>query len=270
MTTWSAKDDLEAAQSRADVEIVSLTDLSELVDARRVFDAVWPSRTGSSQIQSNLLKALVHAGGYAAAAYRDDRAIAAALAFVGRHRQLGDQDWHTHLHSHMAAVLPEYRDQHIGSALKKHQRWWALEQGIDTVVWTFDPLVRRNAVLNLVKLGVDVKGFEVDFYGSMDDEINDGDPSDRLFAWWRLNSERAVAASEGRGSRLDATEMVLAGRDVIEVELPVDIVSLRASDPAAAAQWRVAVREALVAAFADGYRIVGVSPTDAYVLERTT
>ena len=170
----------------------------------------------------------------------------------------------------MAAVLPESRDQHIGSALKKHQRWWALEVGIDTVVWTFDPLVRRNAVLNLVKLGVDVEGFEVDFYGPMDDEINVGDPSDRLFAWWRLNSERAVAAAQGLQTRLDSTEMILGGRDVIEIELPVDIVGLRASDSAAAAQWRVAVREALVAAFADGYRIVGVSATDSYVLERKT
>ncbi len=44
----------------------------------------------------------------------------------------------------------------------------------------------------------------------------------------------------------------------------------RGRDPAAAAQWRVAVREALVAGLADGYKIVGVSPTDAYVLERTT
>ena len=33
--------------------------------------------------------------------------------------------------------------------------------GIDTIVWTFDPLVRRNARVNLLKLGVDVDGFEV-------------------------------------------------------------------------------------------------------------
>ena len=78
----------------------------------------------------------------------------------------------------MAAVLPEYRDQHIGSALKMHQRAWALGCGIDTVVWTFDPLVRRNAFVNLVKLGADVEGFEVDFYGSMDDAINVDDPTD--------------------------------------------------------------------------------------------
>ena len=48
---------------------------------------------------------------------------------------------------------------------------------MDTIVWTFDPLVRRNARLNLIKLGADVDGFEVDFYGNMDDGINSGDPT---------------------------------------------------------------------------------------------
>ena len=168
----------------------------------------------------------------------------------------------------MAAVLGPFRDQHIGTALKLHQRVWALEHDIDTVVWTFDPLVRRNAYVNLVKLGVDVDGFEIDFYGSMDDAINSGDPTDRLFAWWRLTTPRVYAAAAGRLAPLDPTDLVINGRDVLEIELPDDIVALRAVDPTAAAQWRLAVREALVAAFADGFRIIGVSGSGGYVLER--
>jgi predicted GNAT superfamily acetyltransferase len=39
-------------------------------------------------------------------------------------------------------------------------------------------------------------------------------------------------------------------------------------DPVAAGQWRIAVREAFVAAFADGFRVIGVSPIGNYVLER--
>ena len=212
------------------------------------------------------MRALVHAGGYVSAAYREGQPIAAALAFVGRHREGGT--WHHHLHSHMAAVLDPHRDQHIGTALKMHQRVWSLDRDIDTIVWTFDPLVRRNARLNLLKLGVDVDGFEVDFYGSMDDGINSGDPTDRLFAWWRLTSPRVRAAAGGRLEPLDPTELVINGRDVLEIELPDDIVALRSVDPQAAAQWRIAVREALIAAFADGFRIIGISGTGGYVLER--
>ncbi len=266
VSEWSPRSDLAAAEVRADVRVRTLSDLSELQDARGVFDAVWPSRNGSTQIQANLLRALVHAGGCASAAYRDGRPIGAALAFVGR--SVRADGWHTHLHSHMAAVLPAHRDAHVGSALKMHQRLWALEHGIDTIVWTFDPLVRRNAILNLLKLGVDVEGFEVDFYGAMDDEINTGEPTDRLFAWWRLESPRAIAASEGGLERLDPIELIIGGRDVIEIELPDDIVAIRAQSPDAAAQWRLAVREALQAAFADGFRIIGVSGAGGYVLER--
>ena len=46
----------------------------------------------------------------------------------------------------------------------------------------FDPLVRRNARLNLVRLGADVTDYLPDFYGAMDDAVNAGDRSDRLLA----------------------------------------------------------------------------------------
>jgi predicted GNAT superfamily acetyltransferase len=253
-------------ERRASAIVRELVDLSEMDDARRLFDAVWPSIGGSTQIQSNLLRAIAHAGGYLSGAYVDDELVGAAMAFVGRHEALGR--WRVHLHSHMAAVLPEYRDRHIGSLLKQHQRQWALARDIDTIVWTFDPLVRRNAVVNVVKLGVDVRGYEIDFYGSMDDEINQADPSDRLFAWWQLSSPKALAAARGELGRLDPIECVVAGRDVIEIELPEDITALRQTQPDVAAEWRLAVREALVAAFSDGFEIVGISPAGGYVLER--
>jgi len=268
VTDWSPERDLETASRRADVEVRTLTDLSELEDARTVFDRVWPSGDGATQIQPNLMKALVHAGGYASAAYRQGEPVGAALGFVGRHQGAAGGDWHTHLHSHMAAVLDPYRDQHIGSALKMHQRVWALGRGIDTVVWTFDPLVRRNAFVNLVKLGVDVEGFEVDFYGGMDDAINADDPTDRLFAWWRLASPQAVSASLGQLRPLDLAALAASGRDVVAVGLPADIVALRGEDPRAAAQWRLAVREALLSAFAQGFVIIGVSTDGGYALER--
>ena len=259
-----AQDDLAAAEVRAGVQVRALDDPSELDDARAVFDAVWPAE--HTQVPANLFRAMIHAGGYASGAYRDGVPIGAAFAFVGRHRT--DHGWHGHLHSHMAAVLAPYRDQHIGAALKLHQREWALEHGLDTIVWTFDPLVRRNAVLNIVKLGVDVDGFEPNFYGNMDDGINSGDPTDRLFAWWRLDSPQVERAMRGQIDRMDAPTLVAAGRDAREIPLPDDIVELRATDRPAAAAWRVSLREELQSAFGAGYAIVGVSASGGYVLER--
>ncbi|MFY9232463.1 MAG: hypothetical protein WAO50_11205, partial [Candidatus Nanopelagicales bacterium] len=256
------------AEQRAQVQVRLLIEPSELADAQSVFDQVWPSGDGSTQLPRNLMRALVHAGGYCSAAYRDGQPIGAAFGVAGRHLQGGH--WHEHLHSHMAGALEPYRNQHIGTALKLHQRVWAHDVGIDTIVWTFDPLVRRNARFNLIKLGVDVDGFEPNFYGEMDDGINSGDATDRLFAWWRLGSARIAAAMAGELSDLDVQELVAAGRDVREVELPEDIVAVRAADPAAGLQWRLKVRKDLQAAFADGYRIIGVADHGGYVLERTS
>lgn len=262
----SALEHSTAAQVRAGVRIATLDSLTELDDARRIFDTVWPSLVGASQVQANLLKALVHSGGYCAAAYVDDEPVGAALGFVGRH--LGaDGGWHEHLHSHMAAVLEPYRDRHIGAALKIHQRWWALEQRIPTITWTFDPLVRRNARLNLIKLGTEVRDYEVNFYGEMDDAINAGDPSDRLFAWWEVASPRAVQAAAGELQAIDVIERSARGDVIKEIAVPDDIVALRASDPVAAQEWRARVRAEFHDAFAAGFIVTGVSTAGNYVLE---
>ncbi len=268
MTVRRAEDDLREAEKRADVEVRLLVEPSELADAQWVFDEVWPSADGSTQLPRNLMRALVHAGGYCSAAYRDGRPIGAAFGVAGRHQE--DGVWHDHLHSHMAGALTPYRNQHIGTALKLHQRVWALGVGIDTIIWTFDPLVRRNARFNLIKLGADVDGFEPDFYGEMDDGINSGDATDRLFAWWHLESDRVSAAMAGELAPLDLAGLQASGRDVIEVALPEDIVDVRAADPAAAQDWRMRVRGNLQRAFADGYRIIGVADHGGYVLERTS
>ena len=120
-----------SAAQRAGVQVRSLEDPSDLLIAGRLFDEVWPQGPGATHVQSNLMRALVHSGGYVSAAFIDDVPVGAALAVVGRHRVAGGsesdpQTWHTHLHSHMAGVIEQYRDRKIGTALKLHQRWWAL------------------------------------------------------------------------------------------------------------------------------------------------
>ena len=164
----------------------------------------------------------------------------------------------------MAGVLEPYRNKRIGTLIKAHQRWWALSRGIDTIVWTFDPLVARNARLNLVNLGVSVRDYEVNFYGSMTDAINAGEESDRVFAWWDLTGDRARAAA--RGELGPVTELT---DTQIVVEAPEDIVSLRASDPDAAREWRFVMRENLLREFAAGREIIGVTPHGDYVLDIT-
>ena len=247
--------------ARAGVEIRT-TDDSDLDEAREIFDLVWPS-DGGSQVQPNLLRALLHAGGYCSVARMDGHPVAAAIGFIGRHRT--STGWEEHLHSHMAAVVEDLRDRHIGTAIKLHQRVWARKQGIPIVTWTFDPLVRRNARLNIVKLGVEVREFVPDFYGPMDDGINAGDPTDRLFAWWVVDSALADRAARGEIVPIASTE-IDDHPDWRVIDLPEDIVALRATDPSAARDWRLRVREEIQDAYAAGLSVIGVTEESGYVL----
>ncbi|MFN8169724.1 MAG: hypothetical protein U0S36_13200 [Candidatus Nanopelagicales bacterium] len=278
-----AEADAARAAARGRVEVRALHSLDELAEARAIWDAVWPTVPGATEITQNLLRAIEHAGGYVGGAYDGDRMIGSCLAIVGR--SAGAHGWHTHLHSHVAAALPGFADRGVGTALKLHQRAWALEHGIDRVVWTFDPLVRRNARLNLVKLGGTGVEYLVDFYGVMDDALNAGDESDRLLLQWDLASDRVADALAGtsaaetsadwieRGAvqRLVATEEGPRLHDVVAphvlVAAPDDIVDVRRFDLALAKVWRLQVRAALEPLVSAGARVVSLTTDGSYVVE---
>lgn len=280
----SAWDVALSAARRSGIEVRSLHDMESLNAARAVWDATWPTVPGATELTSNMIRAIEHGGGYVSGAYEDGRMIGACLAIVARSRT--DEGWHTHLHSHMASTVPGLADRGIGTALKLHQRAWALEQDIDRVEWTFDPLVRRNARVNLVKLGATATQYLVDFYGRMDDALNAGEPSDRLMARWDLASDRVVAALSGERAlrsraewladgaadalvveRGDEPRLVPASARVTLVALPGDIIDIRRTDGALARAWRLAVREALAPVQAGEAHVVGLTSDGCYVVE---
>jgi predicted GNAT superfamily acetyltransferase len=257
-------------------------DPDSMAAARAIFDQVWPGE--GTQVTSNLQRALLHAGGYCSVVIDDegDRVVGAALGFPARDPSLPGG---VYLHSHMAAVVDGMRDRGIGAAIKQHQRAWAIEQGIPVVSWTFDPLVRRNAHLNVNRLGVEVRDYHPDFYGVMTDAINAGDRTDRLVAWWVVDSERAHAAARGDLLIPDHEELLGSTRDLIRVRdgsprltdlpapgetvlvsLPDDVVTMRQANPDLGLQWRLAVRAALTAGFDAGLRVSTVTSAGAYVL----
>ena len=278
-----AAGDAARAAEGGRLEVRALHSLEELAEARAIWDAVWPTAPGATEITQNQLRAIEHAGGYAGGAYAEGRMVGSCLAIVGRSR--GEHGWHTHLHSHVAAALPGFADRGIGTALKLHQRAWALETDIDRIVWTFDPLVRRNARLNLVKLGGVGVDYLVDFYGVMDDALNVGDESDRLLLQWDLASARvsdalaggtpAVSSQEwlalGATRLLAATDegprLLEASSPVVLVAVPDDIVDVRRFDLTLAKVWRSQVRAALGPIVGSGGRVVSLTTDGSYVVE---
>lgn len=270
----AAAEAADATAGRLGLRIADLTTVAEQKAAADLFCRIWRADSPDQLINASMMRALAHSGNYVVGAYRGGSLLGAAVAFRG----------HDHLHSHITGVDPSGQSAGVGYALKLHQRAWALRSGIPEVRWTFDPLVRRNAYFNLHKLGARAAAYLPDFYGEMDDGINTGDATDRLYIRWELASPAVAAAVRGRpphrrpaaAALLDrsageapvepATPPALDGEPVL-VAVPSDVEALRGRHPELATQWRYAVREAMCHALDRGYRIAAFSRDGWYRLE---
>ena len=259
-------------------DIRELRELTDLAALAGLLAEIWG---GQGALGPDTLRALEHSGNYVAGAFVDGRMAGGLVGWLG-----GDPRSELHMHSHILGVLPGRDARGLGFELKQHQRRWCLERGVKVMEWTTDPLVRRNAYFNLSKLGAEAPDYLVNFYGEMRDGINAGEESDRLLIRWRLDSERAQAASAGALPELDVEKLrswnapallaVGEGGEPVErasrarvliCQVPDDIVALRREDPALARRWRLAVRRALGGALRGGYDISGATRSGWYVLE---
>jgi predicted GNAT superfamily acetyltransferase len=113
-----------------------------------------------------------------------------SLALLGRH---------VAYHSHLAAVVESLRHREIGYRMKLAQREHALLVGIPLIIWTFDPLLSRNAHLNINKLGAIIRRYEINYYSEGFSTVFDSDvPSDRIFAEWWVASPHVKSVLEGK------------------------------------------------------------------------
>jgi predicted GNAT superfamily acetyltransferase len=262
------------AAARAGVEIRTLSELADLEAVYALYDRIWRPDPANPPVTAELLRAMTHAGNYAAGAYRHGELVGACVGFFAAPPGAA-------LHSHVAGVAPGARAGGVGFALKLHQRAWALEQGLREVTWTFDPLVRRNAHVNLVKLGARPREYLVDFYGELDDQVNAGQGSDRLLAAWDLASPAVARACDGHPDRPDAgaAEPVLSvspdgtpqvrhsDAATVLVGIPADIEAVRRADPRLGRRWRLAVRDVLGGSLAASGVVTGFSPA-GYLVDR--
>lgn len=268
--------------SHGGVIISELHELEELRELQALLAAIW-DRPDDPPINADLLRALAYSGNYVAGARVNGRLAGGLVGWLGV--RVANE---LHMHSHILGVAAGNQVAGVGFALKQDQRRWCLERGLKTVEWTTDPLVRRNAYFNLTKLGARASEYLVNFYGAMTDGLNAGEESDRLLITWQLDSPSAKAAAEGRfseplvgGLLRDGAIAILsvgpAGEPVVgefsaarvlTCQVPEDIVALRHTNPARARIWRLALRQAMIAAFAAGYRVSGATRAGWYVLER--
>lgn len=241
---------------------------------------IWGGATRET-VPAAVMRAAALNGGLTAGAFEGDTLIGMSWAFTGV------RGGRLILWSHMTGVHPTQQGHEIGFAIKQFQRTWALQRGFDEIRWTYDPLQRRNANFNLHRLGVTANLYHEDFYGQMKDGINPPVPSDRLEVVWSLKSPRVQSLASGQmqlpthgvdpasrvlhindqGTPLVNTAFTFTG-DPCFAEIPSTLTGQGTEWVVA---WRLALRQALQAAFGRGYAAVDFLPTQhggAYILTR--
>ena len=168
--------------------------------------------------------------------------------------------------SNMLAVRPEARGLGLGRRLKLHQRELLLAIGVERVYWSFDPLVARNARLNLMTLGAAPVEYVSNMYGDTGSRLHRGLDTDRFIVEWRLRDPAVERLLAGIPARLPAAAqegpiVTLAPTDTapvapvdntaplpdapwVRVELPADVEQLKADAPELAGRWQLGLRRA--------------------------
>ncbi len=216
-------------------------------------------------VPASILKVSQLVGGVSAGAFtRDGRLIGFVYGLTGV-RDGSLVHW-----SHMLAVLAEYRDHGVGRRLKEFQREVLRAGGVERIEWTFDPLVARNAHLNLNRLGASVDAYVPDMYGDTGSALH-AFGTDRFIVSWPVEPLPVAPLAQlpeswRRAPLLDGGE---PRGPVVRIEIPRDVESMSVAE---ARVWRVATRAAFVRALDAGYRVsafVSGSSTCSYILART-
>jgi predicted GNAT superfamily acetyltransferase len=273
-----------------------LTEAEEFLAIEELQRLVWPG-SETEVVPSHLLISAVKHGGICIGAFLSEESENQGGQLVGfvfglpaiYHTPDGPRLMH---YSHMLGVHPDHRSSGLGFLLKRAQWQMVRKQGVDRITWTYDPLLSRNAHLNIAKLGAVCNTYHVDYYGSLRDGLNLGTPTDRFEVDWWVNSQR-VNRRLSRQARqpLDLAHYLAAGAEIINpsglrpdglpypaefrfpfdtlhpapsaadypgillVEIPPDYLQIKQLDPALALKWRMHSRQIFPILFQHGYYV---------------
>ncbi|MDD5468238.1 MAG: GNAT family N-acetyltransferase [Anaerolineales bacterium] len=272
-----------------------IEDPLEMPAVERLQRVVWPGED-ASPVPSHLLVSAIHHGGLLVGAFVEEEGaltgelVGIVFGFPGFYKsEQGLQILH---YSHVLAVHPDYRDLGLGYKLKRAQWQMVRNQGLERIVWTYDPLLSRNANLNIAKLGAVCNTYIDDYYGEMRDGLNIGLASDRFKVDWWVNSPRVNRRLSRQARKsLDLAHYLAAGAIIVNpsrvtesglpapvepdlsaiplrlegesapsvplllVEIPADFLGLKAQDLTLAHEWRMHTRSLFSDLFSRGYLV---------------
>jgi predicted GNAT superfamily acetyltransferase len=248
---------MSATAQTAEISIRHCHELPEFQQCFELQRAVW----GKTELDVPLPLFVIAAetGGQVLGAFDGHKMVGFTLAIAGY------RDGLPFLHSHMTAVLENYRDRGIGRRLKLFQREDALHRGIRLVEWTFDPLEVKNAYLNFMRLGAIARRYLPNCYGVTTSPLHGGMPTDRLIAEWWLDSPRVNHLLNGGAPTVTKSKGARA-----EILIPIEIPRLRRENSAEALRIQTEVREQFQTWIAKCYAATAIeinSDRGRYILE---
>jgi len=240
--------------AEAPISVRHVSTLAEYEECVRMQLVTWGEDLATP---SGLFVVARETGGQTLGAFAGEKMVGFTLGLAGFH------DGKSIIHSHMTAVLSEYRDRGIGRMLKLAQRNDALARGIHLVAWTFDPLELKNAHFNINRLGAVVKRYIPNCYGITESPLHAGLPTDRLMAEWYLDSKRVNGILIGK--------LPHASSAAARITIPADISERKQIDPAAGARVQSQMREQFLDRIEKGFIVTGLeiaAKEASYVLEK--
>ena len=208
---------------------------------------IW-GRDFADVVPATILQVSQRVGAVAAGAFAPDGRLVGFVFGISGVRGGVTAHW-----SNMLAVRPEARGLGLGRRLKLHQRRQLLADGVERVYWSFDPLVARNARLNLLTLGAVPVEYVPDMYGDTASVLHRGLDTDRLIVEWRLRDPAVERILDGEPPAVPdearTAPVVTAPGDGVEpaqlprapwlrVELPADIEQMKGAAPDEARRWQ--------------------------------
>jgi predicted GNAT superfamily acetyltransferase len=196
---------------------------------------------GECPVPLPILVGINNNGGLVEIAIDDGSIIGFSLAFPGR------EGHYSYLYSHMAGVLPEFRNRDIGYQIKMHQFKEAGNMGYNEIRWTFDPMKARNSYFNVHKLKAFAYDYKINYYGYMESRENKGVESDRIEAHKFLDRIPLTGKKFNIASKIEKYpfpwDSLKIDADSVGIEIPS---SLDDAGIELKRKWRLAIRNAIV------------------------
>ena len=230
------------------IEIRQLDQLEEFAAVVRLQREIW-GYDDVELLPQRLFVVADKIGGQVLGAFDGAKMVAFCLGIPGL--KAGGKYY---IHSHMLGVLPEYRNTGVGRRLKLEQRLWALNRDIELIEWTFDPLQIKNAFFNIERLGVIVRRYVHNQYGTSTSVLHGGLPTDRLVPEWWIRSPHVEAVLAVKPFTRPPVEARIA--------IPSNISGIIETNPAQAVQIQQHIAEQFDQYFRAGLAVTGFEKTD--------